>query len=170
MIVHRLLYPRFVSSELSEIMIYKIKLIIKDKFIIFAKNKKCQYNSGRLLNITTITWNELHAALSKLNSSLLDANKSNVFLTTRSERWYFMFEINSEYLCFQLIKVDIVTRTTKTWSEVGVFPSEPIFVPFPDPQVIISSITQLNPNPIHWTIKLHGTDGTGWKKPALFRH
>lgn len=35
----------------------------------------------------------------------------------------------------QLIKVDTQTGTSKTWSEVNVFPSEPIFVSSPDPQV-----------------------------------
>ncbi|XP_054269655.1 carotenoid isomerooxygenase-like isoform X2 [Macrosteles quadrilineatus] len=33
-----------------------------------------------------------------------------------------------------LIKVDTYSRTTKTWSEPRVFPSEPVFVPSPDPQ------------------------------------
>ncbi|XP_046673753.1 carotenoid isomerooxygenase-like [Homalodisca vitripennis] len=44
-----------------------------------------------------------------------------------------------------LIKVDTQTRSTKTWSEPNVFPSEPIFVPSPDPQreddgVILSAL------------------------------
>ncbi|XP_069703964.1 carotenoid isomerooxygenase-like isoform X2 [Periplaneta americana] len=33
-----------------------------------------------------------------------------------------------------LIKVDIKTRTKKTWCEDNVYPSEPIFVPSPDPK------------------------------------
>lgn len=36
---------------------------------------------------------------------------------------------------FQLIKVDIKTRTKMTWCEENVYPSEPIFVPSPDAKV-----------------------------------
>jgi carotenoid isomerooxygenase len=33
-----------------------------------------------------------------------------------------------------LIKVDVINRTRLTWCETNVYPSEPIFVPSPDPQ------------------------------------
>nr|CAD7595911.1 unnamed protein product [Timema genevievae] len=45
----------------------------------------------------------------------------------------------------KLIKVDTVNKTWKTWNEKNIFPSEPIFVPAPEPKseddgVILSSL------------------------------
>ncbi|KAK5649164.1 hypothetical protein RI129_004056 [Pyrocoelia pectoralis] len=54
--------------------------------------------------------------------------------------------IKSFYLdAMKLIKVDVKNKTSKSWYEEGVYPSEPIFVPSPDAQdedhgVILSSL------------------------------
>lgn len=45
----------------------------------------------------------------------------------------------------QLIKVDVITKHKKIWCEYNVYPSEPIFVPSPNPDseddgVILASI------------------------------
>jgi carotenoid cleavage dioxygenase-like enzyme len=64
-------------------------------------------------------------------------------------RYFYAVSRSSADLSTDLIKVDIETKTTKMWSEVGYFPSEPTFVPRPgstdeDDGVIVSAVLNEN--------------------------